>query len=274
MTADAFAAQGRRQLSQPVSDAAERRRRRASPLPSRPCAAAPASAPRRAAGARCRLRGDRVVVYVGAMRLDDLDLVHQLAHAAELGVRRACASTSACSPTSAGMVSVAQPRRSSACCSSLVSLVLGFLLAVAHRPAGARREPAALGLPLSVLDVVRRHRPGLAVAAQSDLGIEKLVRDLGFERSASTGSCGQDVVIYTLVIAGVWHAAGLVMAIMLAGPARRRRRTSGRRRGSTASRPGASTSRSSLPMLRPSFATAVVLLVDQRGAALRPRRSR
>ena len=32
-----------------------------------------------------------------------------------------------------------------------------------------------------------------------------------------------DVVLYTLVVAGVWHAAGLVMVIMLAGPARHRR---------------------------------------------------
>ena len=49
-------------------------------------------------------------------------------------------------------------------------------------------------------------------------GIEKLVHDLGLRRrSTSTGSCGRNAVIYTLVLAAVWHASGLVMAIMLAG---------------------------------------------------------
>ena len=48
-------------------------------------------------------------------------------------------------------------------------------------------------------------------------GIEKLVRSWGFPTFQFDWIVRQDMVIYTLVAAGVWHAAGLVMAIMLAG---------------------------------------------------------
>jgi glucose/mannose transport system permease protein len=48
-------------------------------------------------------------------------------------------------------------------------------------------------------------------------GIQKLVRGWGFPDFQFDWIVRQDTVIYTLVIAGVWHAAGLVMAIMLAG---------------------------------------------------------
>lgn len=48
-------------------------------------------------------------------------------------------------------------------------------------------------------------------------GIQKLVRGWGFADFHFDWIVRQDTVIYTLVIAGVWHASGLVMAIMLAG---------------------------------------------------------
>ena len=48
-------------------------------------------------------------------------------------------------------------------------------------------------------------------------GIEKMVRGLGFDWFRFDWIVRQDAVIYTLVIAAVWHAAGLVMVIMLAG---------------------------------------------------------
>jgi glucose/mannose transport system permease protein len=48
-------------------------------------------------------------------------------------------------------------------------------------------------------------------------GIEKMGRDLGFADFRFDWIVRQDMVIYTLVFAAVWHAAGLVMAIMLAG---------------------------------------------------------
>ena len=56
------------------------------------------------------------------------------------------------------------------------------------------------------------------LAARSDLRHREAgARSRLRRRSTSTGSCGQERVIYTLVIAAVWHASGLVMAIMLAG---------------------------------------------------------
>jgi glucose/mannose transport system permease protein len=49
------------------------------------------------------------------------------------------------------------------------------------------------------------------------LGIQQFVRNLGFPAFRFDWIVDQDRVIYTLVAAGVWHAAGLVMAIALAG---------------------------------------------------------
>ena len=43
-------------------------------------------------------------------------------------------------------------------------------------------------------------------------GLQKLVRDMGFETFTFDWIVNQQMVIYTLVIAGLWHASGLVMA--------------------------------------------------------------
>ncbi|MBD8555060.1 sugar ABC transporter permease [Rhizobium sp. CFBP 8762] len=48
-------------------------------------------------------------------------------------------------------------------------------------------------------------------------GLQNYVRGLGFESFAFDWLSSPDRAVYTLVIAGVWHAAGLVMAIMYAG---------------------------------------------------------
>ncbi|SCY94847.1 carbohydrate ABC transporter permease [Microvirga guangxiensis] len=49
------------------------------------------------------------------------------------------------------------------------------------------------------------------------LGLEKLVRDMGFESFTFDWLVNQQMAIYTIVIAGLWHGAGLTMAILLAG---------------------------------------------------------
>jgi glucose/mannose transport system permease protein len=49
------------------------------------------------------------------------------------------------------------------------------------------------------------------------LGLQKLVRDLGFETFTFDWIVRQDMAIYTIVIAGIWHGSGLTMAILLAG---------------------------------------------------------
>lgn len=50
-----------------------------------------------------------------------------------------------------------------------------------------------------------------------DLGIQEAVRRLGFTTFTFDWIVNQDLVIYTIVIATVWQASGLVMAMMLAG---------------------------------------------------------
>lgn len=49
------------------------------------------------------------------------------------------------------------------------------------------------------------------------LGLQQIVRDLGFSTFRFDWLVNPQMVIYTLVIAGLWHGAGLVMCIMLAG---------------------------------------------------------
>ncbi len=49
------------------------------------------------------------------------------------------------------------------------------------------------------------------------LGLQKFVQDLGWESFNFKLLIDRDLAIYTIVAAAVWHSAGLVMAIMLAG---------------------------------------------------------
>ena len=50
-----------------------------------------------------------------------------------------------------------------------------------------------------------------------ELGLEKLVRDLGFESFSFDWLVDPEMAIYTIVIAGVWQSSGFVMALFLAG---------------------------------------------------------
>lgn len=49
------------------------------------------------------------------------------------------------------------------------------------------------------------------------LGVEKVVRDMGFESFSLPLLTDRHLVIYAIVIAGLWQGTGLVMALMLAG---------------------------------------------------------
>ncbi len=49
------------------------------------------------------------------------------------------------------------------------------------------------------------------------LGLEKLVRDFGFETFEFRWLVDQEMAIYTIVIAAVWQSSGFVMALFLAG---------------------------------------------------------
>ncbi len=96
-------------------------------------------------------------------------------------------------------------------------LVLGFLLAVFidQRVRGEGAFRTLFLFPYSMSFVVT------GVAWQwflnPGLGLEKLVRDMGFSNFTFDWLVNQEMAIYTLVIAGIWHGAGLTMAILLAG---------------------------------------------------------
>ena len=99
----------------------------------------------------------------------------------------------------------------------LLSLALGFLLAVAIDQK-VRAEDGLRSIylyPFSMSFVVT----GLVWQwmLNPTYGIQKMVRDMGFPDFAFDWIVRTETVLYCLVIAGVWHASGLVMAIMLAG---------------------------------------------------------
>lgn len=50
-----------------------------------------------------------------------------------------------------------------------------------------------------------------------ELGIQEVLRKLGFAEAKFDWIVDQDMAIYTIVIATVWQASGLVMALMLSG---------------------------------------------------------
>ncbi len=49
------------------------------------------------------------------------------------------------------------------------------------------------------------------------LGLQKSMQHLGWESFSFDWAVNQDMSIYAVVIAGIWHGSGLVMALMLAG---------------------------------------------------------
>lgn len=99
----------------------------------------------------------------------------------------------------------------------IASLALGFMLAalIDQRIRAESLMRSVFLYPFSMSFIVT----GLAWRWLLDptLGIEKLLHDFGFTGVSFDWIVRPERVIYTLVIAAVWHASGLVMAIMLAG---------------------------------------------------------
>lgn len=142
-----------------------------------------------------------------------------------------------------------------------LALALGLLLAMAVDRAGARRASALCMVflhPLSISWLVT----GLVWqwVLNPGLGLERSVRALGFPDFVFDALVRPATAIYALVGAAVWHAAGLVMVVFLAGL-----------RGidpdlwRAARVEGVSTARTYLhvilPILRPYAFTATLLLV-------------
>jgi glucose/mannose transport system permease protein len=98
-----------------------------------------------------------------------------------------------------------------------VSMALGLLLAILLdqkiRTEGALRAiylyPMALSFIVTGTAWKWMLNPGL--------GLEKLLRDSGFENFSFDWLVNPDMAIYTVVIAGVWQSSGFVMALFLAG---------------------------------------------------------
>jgi glucose/mannose transport system permease protein len=99
----------------------------------------------------------------------------------------------------------------------LVTLSLGFLLAalIDRRVRAESLLRSVFLYPFSMSFIVT----GLAWRWLLDptLGVSRILQDVGFSGAHFDWLVRQDRVIYTLVFAAVWHASGLVMAIMLAG---------------------------------------------------------
>ena len=97
------------------------------------------------------------------------------------------------------------------------ALLLGFVLAalIDQRIRAESLLRSVFLYPFSMSFIVT----GLAWRWLLDptLGVEKLLHDWGWAGASFDWIVRPDRVIYTLVLAAVWHAAGLVMAIMLAG---------------------------------------------------------
>jgi glucose/mannose transport system permease protein len=95
-------------------------------------------------------------------------------------------------------------------------LVLGFVLAVFldQRVRGENALRTAFLYPYAMSFVAT----GLVWQwmLNPGLGIQAAVRNLGFPDFRFDWIVSQDMVIYTLVIAAVWQASGLVMAVLLA----------------------------------------------------------
>ena len=102
-------------------------------------------------------------------------------------------------------------------CSLVLSLVIGFILA-ALLDQKIRFENTLRSIilfPFALSFVVT----GLIWQwiLNPDLGIQSVVRDLGWTSFAFDPLYNPDIVIYGVLIAGIWQGSGLIMVLMLAG---------------------------------------------------------
>lgn len=102
-------------------------------------------------------------------------------------------------------------------CLIVITLLLGGLLAI-RMDQKIRIEGTLRSIymyPLAMSYVVT----GLAWQwlLNPEFGLQQVVRNLGFPNFEFNWLADQDRAIYTVVIAAVWHGAGRVMAILLAG---------------------------------------------------------
>lgn len=145
------------------------------------------------------------------------------------------------------------------CLMILASMLLGLLLAIAldKHVRGEAVFRTILLYPYAISFIVTGFIWQWIL--NPELGVQRTVRSWGFPDFQFDWLVQNETAIYCVVLAAVWHAAGLVMAIMLAGL-----RGIDRDLWNAARVDGIKTWRIYfhivLPLLRPSMITAVVLL--------------
>lgn len=98
-------------------------------------------------------------------------------------------------------------------CSMGLGLVLAILLDQKVRAEGALRTLYLYPMALSFVVTGTAWKWVL----DPSLGLQKLVRDLGWTDFSFDWLVQSDTAIYCVVVAGVWHSAGFAMALFLAG---------------------------------------------------------
>ena len=102
-------------------------------------------------------------------------------------------------------------------CAMVLTLVLGFFLAALldRKIRGEDVFRTIILYPFALSFIVT----GLVWQwlLNPDYGIQKVVRSMGWESFAFNPLYNPDLVIFGLLIAGIWHGTGLSMCIMLAG---------------------------------------------------------
>lgn len=102
-------------------------------------------------------------------------------------------------------------------CSIVFSLVIGFMLAALldQKIRFENTFRTILLYPFALSFIVT----GLVWQwlLNPDFGIQKIIRDLGFDSFVFNPIYDADIVIYGILIAGLWQGTGLIMCLMLAG---------------------------------------------------------
>ncbi len=102
-------------------------------------------------------------------------------------------------------------------CTLIFSLLIGFLLAALldQKIRFENTFRSILLYPFALSFIVT----GLVWqwVLNPQFGIQKIIRDLGFENFAFDPLYNPDIVIYGVLIAGLWQGTGLIMCLMLAG---------------------------------------------------------
>ncbi|MGR3660587.1 MAG: carbohydrate ABC transporter permease [Paracoccaceae bacterium] len=102
-------------------------------------------------------------------------------------------------------------------CSMVFSLLIGFLLAALldQKIRFENTFRTILLYPFALSFIVT----GLVWQwlLNPDYGVQKIIRDMGFENFTFDPLYNADIVIYGILIAGLWQGTGLIMCLMLAG---------------------------------------------------------